>query len=97
MNKDNSTAVFNFEAEIDVNGEINFPTEKLKELRKKGFKKVSIVFFRSSEEAVANMNLNLELFNKIRGLQGLPDTVVLDFMVSKGVLSDSKIEERIKL
>lgn len=96
MNKENLTAVFNFETEITKNGEMNLPIEKLRELYAKGFKKVNVVFFGSSEEAAADMDLDLELFNKIKDLQGLPDTVVLDFLTSKGALKDSKIEERIK-
>jgi len=96
MDKENQTAVFNCDVEINENGEINLPSEKLKELHSKGFKKVSIVFFGSSEKAVAEKNLDIDLYNRIKDLQRLPDTVILDFMTSKGVLKNSDIQKRIE-
>lgn len=97
MDKENLTAIFNYESEIGENGEVNFPAEKLKELHDKGFKKVNIVFFGSSENAASELDIDLDMFNKIKDLQGLPDTVVLDFLTVKGALKNSKIEERIEL
>lgn len=96
MIDENLTAVLNFESSINENGELDLPADKLAELHTKGFEKVNVVIFGSSVNAVNAKGMDVELFKKIKKLQTLPDTVVLDFLSCKGGLTNSDIKSRIE-
>ncbi len=96
MNNENLTNIFSFESSIGDDGNIQIPLEKLKEIKENGFEKVQVVLFGSAENAVAEKGHDPNLFRKIKEIQTLPDSVILDFLNSKGKLANSKFEERIK-
>lgn len=96
MDKENLTNLYSFDSEIKETGEILYPIAKLKELNEKGFKNIHVVVLGSAEKAVSENGLDISLFNKIKELQVLPDSVVADFLSSKGVLYSSDIAARIE-
>lgn len=89
MNDEMKTEVFSFYAEIDSEGELKIPKEKLKTLRQKGFKEVLVNIYGSARDAAENTGLDVQTFDKIKNVQSLPDLVVLDFIKSKGSLKNS--------
>ena len=96
MDKDNSADIFNFAAEFNEDGEINLSVEKINEIYSQGFKKIKLVYADSPQDTPNEMIVDLELFYKIKNLQKLPEFVVRDFLIAKGKLKNTNIEERIK-
>mgnify|MGYP005838381375 CR=1 FL=1 len=95
MNEKTLTDLLKFQAEIDSEGGIKFPREQLKLLREKGFKNVQVVMFGSAKDAASEKGVDAGSYELIRNLQSLPDSVALDFLNSRGKLSDTGIKERI--
>lgn len=88
MDKDKLSQIFSFESEIKPNGELSLPKKELETLRENGFDKVTVVLLGSAEDAADLSGLSRETFQKIKKIQSLPDSVVLDFLNSKGTLKD---------
>lgn len=95
MDEEKVTKVYNFETTIDEEGNIVLPKDELIKIREKGFENVNVVVFGSINKAVTLKGIDIDLFQRIRDMQTLPDTVVLDFLSVKGTLSQSNFEERI--
>lgn len=84
MNKENLTELFSFKTGISEEGNVNFPAEKLLELKNKGFVEVTIAIFGESKVETGDKGINPILFEKIKNNQGIPGEIVLDFLNTKG-------------
>lgn len=91
-----NTHLFSFDTEIDENGNIKIPMEKFLDLKSKGFHKIKIDVSGSTNMALDILNIDSEIFASIKKMQTLPDTIVLNFLQSKGVLHKTDFRERIK-
>ncbi len=92
-----NTHLFSFETSIDEIGEIKIPKEKMIDLKRKGFPKVKIDVSGSTAMAINLLDIDEELFNSIKKTQSLPDTIVLNFLQSKGVLNQAGFIERMQM
>lgn len=86
---ENQTKIYEFETKINDDGSINLPINKIKELKENGFNEIMIVVYGSAIYAAQSMELDLDLFEKIKEVQGLPDAVILDLLKSKGSMTNS--------
>lgn len=86
---ENQTKIYEFETKINDDGSINLPINKLKELKENGFNEITIVVYGSAKNSAQSMELDLDLFGKIKEVQGLPDAVILDLLKSKGSMTNS--------
>ncbi|MBT8379342.1 MAG: hypothetical protein KJN64_08935 [Ignavibacteria bacterium] len=68
----------------------------LKEMRKQGFEKVRITIEASINDLLEKNNYSVDLFNKIKETQDLPDWVVYDFIETDGILKNNEFENRLK-
>lgn len=97
MNKDDiQSKILEFETEIDENGNIVYSKDHLKKLRESGYKNVTIKIFGSSKNAARSLNLNLKKFEQIKIMQNLPDSVVFDFLRSKGSVKSEELKSKLK-
>ncbi len=97
MNKDEiQSEIFEFETEIDEKGNIQYSKDQLKRLKDSGFKNVTIKIFGSSKNAASSLNLDLEKFEQIKKMQDVPESVVLDFMRSKGSVKSEELKSKLK-
>lgn len=92
---DDLTKLLSFETKIKIDGSIDYPTDKLKKLRENGFEELKICIYGNSKKAAKYLEIDISLFNKIKSMQSLPDSVVLDFLKSKGSLTNFSIKKRI--
>ena len=81
---------------IDLNDEssIHLLTEKISELRKSGYSKVMINIKTSPDEEVKIADLDIELFEKIKSVQELPDFAVINLMQAAGKLKETNFRAR---
>lgn len=96
MDNGKSSDIFNFAAEFNDDGEINLSVERINEIYSQGFKKIKLLFADSPQDSSNEMIVDLELYNRIKDFQKLPEYVVRDFLIVKGKLKKTNIEERIK-
>lgn len=94
-NIDIKTKIFSFYSEINQEGELKIPKEELKSLREKGFNEVLVNVYGSARDAAANAGMDIQTFDKIKNVQSLPDSVVLDFLKTKGSLKDGGFKNKI--
>ncbi len=96
MDDEKLTKIFNYESEIEDDGSIKIPKEDIKLLKQKGYNKLHVVLFGSALDAADDQGIDMISFGKIRDLQTLPETVVLDFLKMKGKLNNTNFSERVK-
>ena len=90
-----NTLVYSFESEIGKDGDLHIPTNTLRKIREKGYKKIKVSIYGSSLLASKHLGFSEETFNKIKNVQSLPDTVVLDFLSVKGSISEKSFASRV--
>ncbi len=86
---ENQTKIYEFETKINEDGSINLPINKLMEFKKNGFNEISVVLYGSAKNTAQHLKINIDLFEKIKEVQGLPDVVILDLLKSKGSMANS--------
>lgn len=79
----NLAKILTVEAEITSDGQLIVPKRLIKDLFSKGYKKVKIEILAENADFE---NLDINLAEKIKEVQGIPINTVLDFMKSKGNL-----------
>lgn len=75
---------------------INSLTEKISDLKKSGYGKVMISIKTSPVEEAKIANLDIDLFEKIKSVQELPDFVVINLLQAAGKLKESNFKDRFK-
>ncbi len=84
----NLAKILTVEAEITSDGQLIVPKRLIKDLFSKGYKKVKIEILAENADFE---NININLAEKIKEVQGIPINTVLDFMKSKGNLKKLSI------
>ena len=84
----NLAKILTVEAEITSDGQLIVPKRLIKDLFSKGYKKVKIEILAENADFE---NLDINLAEKIKEVQGIPINTVLDFMKSKGNLKKLSI------
>lgn len=83
---------------IDLKDEnsVSSLTEKISNLRESGYGKVMISIKTSPGEEVKIANLDINIFEKIKSVQELPDFVVINLLQAAGKLRESNFKDRLK-
>ena len=81
---------------IDLKDEIsvNSLNKKISELKKSGYGKVMVSIKTSPSEEAKIADIDIELFEKIKTVQELPDFVVINLLQSAGKLKESNFRDR---
>ena len=95
MNEEKLSELFSFESKIDDDGNIKIPKDKLDSFKQKGFSQVKITVHADSKKLAENLGYDSNLFDEIKNMQSIPDSVVLDLLSSKGKLTGHNFENRI--
>ncbi len=70
-------------------------SEKVKELKNSGQSKVRLEVKNSPDYEIQNLQLDVDLFTKIKAIQDLPDWVIIRLILAEGKLKGSKFLEQI--
>jgi len=70
-------------------------SEKAKELKNSGQSKVQLEVKNSPYYEIQNLQLDVDLFTKIKSVQDLPDWVIIRLILAKGKLKESKFSEQV--
>lgn len=70
-------------------------SKHLFELKKKGYKQVTIDLNISSEQELKRNNIDVQVFKKIKTTQELPDWVVINLLLAGGKLKGTKFKVRL--
>lgn len=95
MNKENLSKLLSIEAKINIDGSFDIPNNLLKDLANNGFSNVIVEVFGDAKHAASHANIDIGLFERIKYEQDIPETVVFDFLSSKGKMSSSDFDKRI--
>lgn len=87
----NLAKILTVEAEITSDGQLIVPKRLIKDLFSKGYKKVKIEILAENADFEIFENIDINLAEKIKEVQGIPINTVLDFMKSKGNLKKLSI------
>ncbi|MCW8805168.1 MAG: hypothetical protein OQK56_01810 [Ignavibacteriaceae bacterium] len=72
-------------------------SEKAKELKNSGQSKIQLEVKTSSEKETVTLQLDVDLFTKIKAIQDLPDWVIIKLILAEGILKGSKFLEQIHI
>jgi len=75
---------------------ISLLTEKISDLKKSGYGKVVISITTSPGKEAKIANLDIDVFEKIKSVQELPDFVVINLLQAAGKLKESNFKDRFK-
>jgi len=71
-------------------------SEKAKELKNSGQSKVQLEVKTSSKKETEILQLDINLFTKIKTIQDLPDWVIIGLILTEGKLKESKFSEQVR-
>ena len=71
-------------------------SEKAKELKNSGQSKVQLEVKNSPDYEIQNLQLDVDLFTKIKSVQNLPDWVIIRLILAEGKLKESKFSEQVR-
>ncbi len=94
MNDDNYSEILSFKSKIYETGEIEIPREKLLSVLQKGYKEIRVYILGDSKKTAIELGYDVKVFDRIKEVQSIPDSVVLGFLKAKGSLFKAKIEGR---
>jgi hypothetical protein len=80
--------------QIDLNDKksTKLLTQTLIELKNKGYFRVTLDIKTSTEQELKKSGLDIEVFNKIKEMQDIPEWVVINFMLAVGKLKGSQFK-----
>ena len=83
---------------INLNDEtsVDLLNEKISELKKSGYGRLMVNIKASPDEEVKIADIDIELFEKIKNMQELPDFVVINFLQAAGKLKETDFNKRFK-
>jgi hypothetical protein len=82
---------------IDLNDKssVNELSQAFNELKNNGYTSVTVDIKTSPEQELKKSQIDIELFRKIKGVQELPDWVVINLILAAGKLKSSSFRHRI--
>ena len=82
---------------IDLNdrNSDNVISHSISELRNSGCTQVNLEVKTSIEQRTTNLQIDIDLFTRIKEVQDLPDWVIVKFILADGKLKDSIFKERV--
>lgn len=81
--------------DLDDRGSDNSISEKIKDLNSAGKLKINLEIKSSFEIGIKNLELDTDLFKKIKKIQNIPDWVIIKLILAAGKLKSSNLKERI--
>jgi hypothetical protein len=88
MNEENATKLKSFEINLEDETYHELLNKELLALRDKGISNITVTIKGSVKEIAKELKVDLNVFNKIRTTQDLPDWVVLDLLRTKGAIRE---------
>ena len=95
MNKINSNEIKSLFIDLNDRSSDNPISEKAKELKNSGQSKVQLEVKTSPDCEIQNLQLDIDLFTKIKTIQDLPDWVIIRLILAEGKLKESKFSEQV--
>ncbi|MCW9065680.1 MAG: hypothetical protein OQJ78_05230, partial [Ignavibacteriaceae bacterium] len=95
MNKINSNEIKSLFIDLNDRSSDNSISEKIAELKNSGLSEIQLEVKNSPEYDIQNLQLDIDLFIKIKAIQDLPDWVIIKLILAEGKLKGSKFSEQI--
>jgi len=94
MNKEEIIEKKSLQLDLADPNSTNLLVQALNELKKNGYEKVIVDIKTSTEQKLKKFGLDINIFEKIKERQELPDWVVVNLMLVEGKLKDSNFKAR---
>ena len=96
MNKKEMIDLTSLVIDLKDENSVNSLNGKISDLKKSGYSKVMVSIKTSSGEEAKVADLDIEIFDKIKSVQELPDFVVINLLQAAGKLKEKNFKERFK-
>ena len=94
MNEKELIDIKSLQIYLDDENSVKLVDRTLLELKNNGYNRVTIEIKTSTEQELKRSGLDIEVFQKIKVVQDLPDWVVINLMLAAGKLKGSKFKLR---
>ena len=94
MNEKELIDIKSLQIYLDDENSVKLVDQTLLELKNNGYNRVTIEIKTSTEQELKRSGLDIEVFQKIKVVQDLPDWVVINLMLAAGKLKGSKFKLR---
>ncbi len=94
MNKEELTDPNSLFIDLNDRSSDNPISERLKELKEAGYAQVNMDVKASREEEIIQLQIDIDLFRRIKEVQDLPDWVIIKLILADGKLKDSSFKNR---
>jgi len=95
MNKKEILPLESFFIDLNDRSSDNGISETVNELKKEGYFQIKLKVKTSAENKMYDLQLDTDVFTKIKNIQDLPDWVIIKFILADGTLQDSEFKKRI--
>ncbi len=95
MNKGESKELSTLFIDLNDRSSENSISEQIIELKKSGETQIQLEFILSQEQGIKKLQMDIDLFSRIKEIQDLPDWVIIKLILANGLLKGSSFNERI--
>jgi len=95
MSENEKINLSSLQVNLDEEKSVRLVAEQLSELKKNGYKQVTIEIKVASEQELERFELDIATFERIKNTQELPDWVVINLMLAGGKLKGTKYKARV--
>lgn len=95
MNKDESVLLKSIAIDTETEESFEQLVRELKSLKSQGYRKIDVLIYKNILDEVKIYGIDETIFNKIRSVQDLPEFATLDFIMSKGTITEESFRKRI--
>ena len=95
MNRSEKTELKSLFIDLNDRNSDNTLSHSLTEIKNSGYTKVNLEVKASTEQETIKLQVDIDLFRRIKEVQDLPDWVIIKLILADGKLKDSRFKERI--
>ncbi|MCX7797995.1 MAG: hypothetical protein N2249_05190 [Melioribacter sp.] len=95
MSEENLIRLISFKTTIKEDGTFVYPVEEVKKIFHHGYNEIIVNIYTTTNNYIAKSGIDINLYQKIKDTQGIPEEIVINLIKSKGSLKNSNIKERL--
>jgi|APIni6443716594_1056825.scaffolds.fasta_scaffold00919_6 tRNA-binding EMAP/Myf-like protein len=95
MNKGEGTKLNSLFIDLNDRSSDNIISQSIAEIKNSGYTQVNLEVKTSTELEAVKLQVDIDLFTRIKEVQDLPDWVIVKLILADGKLKDSSFKERV--
>ena len=94
MNKSELKRIKSLFFDLNDRNSDNYLTDQLTEIKKSGYHQVNLELKESSSAETVKLQVEIDMFSRIKNIQDLPDWIIIKLILVDGKLKDSSFKNR---